>query len=174
MENIVLIGMPGCGKSTVGVLLAKAVGKRFVDTDLLLQEVEDRRLQQILNEKGMDYFLQAEENVMLQVEESDSVVATGGSAVYSAAGMRQMKQTGAVIYLKLSLSSIEKRLDNIQTRGIALELGETIASLYEKRVPLYERYADITVEAEGLEAEAVVTQIILQMKGRNASCTNCG
>lgn len=174
MENIVLIGMPGCGKSTVGVLLAKAVAKRFVDTDLLLQEVEDRRLQQILDEKGMDYFLQAEENIMLQVEESDSVVATGGSAVYSAPGMRRMKQTGAVIYLKLSLSSIEKRLDNIQTRGIALGPDETIASLYEKRIPLYERYADIIVEAEGLEAEAVVTQIILQMKGRNASCTNCG
>lgn len=174
MENIVLIGMPGCGKSTVGVLLAKAAGKRFVDTDLALQETENQLLQQILDKEGMDYFLQAEENIMLQTEESDSVIATGGSAVYSVPGMRHLKQTGIAIYLKLPLSTIENRLSNIKTRGIALAPGETIASLYEKRIPLYERYADIIVEAEGLEAEAVVTQIILQLKGRNASCTNCG
>lgn len=174
MENIVLIGMPGCGKSTVGVLLAKAAGRRFVDVDLVLQEMEDRLLQQILDEKGMEYFLQAEETAMLKVEESDSVVATGGSAVYSAAGMRRLKQTGVMIYLKLSLATLEKRLNNIKTRGIALGPGETLPLLYEKRSPLYERYADIIVEAEGLEAEEAVTQIILQLKGRNASCTNCG
>lgn len=160
MENLVLIGMPGCGKSTVGVVLAKTLGKRFVDTDLLIQEMQGQLLQPLLDTKGMEFFLKAEEDALLAVNECNAVIATGGSAVYSEAGMAHLKRNGRVVYLKLPLECIEQRLFDIKTRGIALGPGESIASLYEKRIPLYETYSDLTIDGDGKTVEEVVSDLI--------------
>lgn len=160
MENLVLIGMPGCGKSTVGVVLAKTLGKRFVDTDLLIQEMQGQLLQPLLDTKGMEFFLKAEENALLSVDECNAVIATGGSAVYSEAGMAHLKRNGRVVYLKLPLECIEQRLFDIKTRGIALGPGESIASLYEKRIPLYETYSDLTIDGDRKTVEEVVSDLI--------------
>ncbi len=160
MENLVLIGMPGCGKSTVGVVLAKTLGKRFLDTDLIIQEMQGALLQPLLDTKGMEFFLKAEEEALLSVEEDNAVIATGGSAVYSQAGMAHLKKNGTIIYLKLPLECIEQRLFNIKTRGIALGPGESIASLYAKRIPLYESYSDRIIDAAEKTVEEVVSAIV--------------
>ena len=157
MKNIILIGMPACGKSSVGVILAKTAAMSFVDTDLLLQEKEGRKLQYIIDDQGMDEFLKIEERILSSVNAENAVISTGGSAVYSEA---HLKSVGTVVYLKLSLSEIDRRLKNIKTRGIAMGPGETLADLYDYRVPLYERYADITIDAEGLTIEETIAEIL--------------
>ena len=158
MKNIILIGMPACGKSSVGVILAKTAAMSFVDTDLLLQEKEGRKLQYIIDNQGMDEYLKIEERILSSVNEENAV--TGGSAVYSERAMAHLKSVGTVVYLKLSLSEIDRRLKNIKTRGIAMGPGETLADLYDYRVPLYERYADITIDAEGLTIEETIAEIL--------------
>ena len=160
MKNIILIGMPACGKSSVGVILAKTAAMSFVDTDLLLQEKEGRKLQYIIDDQGMDEFLKIEERILSSVNAENAVISTGGSAVYSEGGMAHLKSVGTVVYLKLSLSEIDRRLKNIKTRGIAMGPGETLAELYDYRVPLYERYADITIDAEGLTIEETIAEIL--------------
>lgn len=159
-ENIVMIGMPACGKSTVGVILAKTMGKSFIDTDLLIQEREDLLLQDIINKKGNDYFQKAEEQVLSGICAEGAVVSTGGSAVYYDGAMKHLGSTGIIVYLSLPLNEIERRLDNISTRGITMAPGETMADLYKKRVPLYEKYADLVVETAGLTVEQTVENII--------------
>ena len=160
MKNIILIGMPACGKSSVGVILAKTAAMSFVDTDLLLQEKDGRKLQYIIDNQGMDEFLKIEERILSSVNAENAVISTGGSAVYSERAMAHLKSVGTVVYLKLSLSEIDRRLKNIKTRGIAMGPGETLADLYDYRVPLYERYADITIDAEGLTIEETIAEIL--------------
>ena len=160
LKNIILIGMPACGKSSVGVILAKTAAMSFVDTDLLLQEKEGRKLQYIIDNQGMDEFLKIEERILSSVNAENAVISTGGSAVYSERAMAHLKSVGTVVYLKLSLSEIDRRLKNIKTRGIAMGPGETLADLYDYRVPLYERYADITIDAEGLTIEETIAEIL--------------
>lgn len=165
MSNIVLIGMPACGKSITGVVLAKTMRKSFIDTDLLIQEREERPLQDIINESGNDYFREVEELVLKTLDTSNSVISTGGSAIYYEPAMENLKRNGIVVYLKVSLKTIEERLNNIHTRGVTMKKGDTIASLYEERIPLYEKYADVTIEADGFTVEDSVEAIIAQTAG---------
>lgn len=148
-KNIILIGMAGCGKSTIGVLLAKALGYEFIDTDLIIQKSEGRLLQDIINQSGLEYFLRAEQNALLSVNTSRAVIATGGSAVYSAEGMSHLKGNGICVWLKLPFSEIKKRIKNISTRGIAVPKDMTLEKAFDEREPLYMRYADITLECIG-------------------------
>lgn len=160
MNNIVLVGMPACGKSTIGVVLAKTMNKGFVDTDLLIQQREGRTLQTIINEKGNSYFHQVEEQVLLDVQMENYVIATGGSAIYYEKAMEHLGKNGKIVYIKVSLDTILNRLNNIKTRGVTLGKGQTIGDLYRERVPLYEKHADITIEAENLTIEEIVERII--------------
>ena len=160
MENIILVGMPSCGKSTVGVVLAKTMNKGFVDTDILIQQREGCTLQDIINEKGNDYFHRTEEQVLLDFDEEDYVVATGGSAIYFDSAMEHFKKKGKVVYLQVSLDTVLTRLNNIKTRGVTLEKGQTLGDLYNQRIPLYEKHADIVIGADGLTVEEVVERIM--------------
>ena len=154
--NIVLIGMPGCGKSTVGVLLAKALGYDFIDCDLLIQKKCGTKLQDIINTRGIEAFLAEEEAVLSSLEAERCVIATGGSAIYSEAGMMHLKRNAVTVYISLPFEEIERRLTNIKTRGVAMTAGTTIADLYAQRCPLYEKYADITVYAAHMTIEETV------------------
>jgi len=163
VKNIVLIGMPGAGKSTIGVVLAKALKKKFVDTDLLIQEETGRALQEILDTDGTATFRKIEEDVIISHRFHNTVIATGGSVVLSPKAMEHLKTDGIIVYLKVSLPEIEKRLVNIRTRGIVLETGQTLQAVYDQRVPLYEQYADITVDCSGHDFERVVAKILERM-----------
>ena len=144
-SNIILIGMPGAGKSTCGVLAAKILLKNFFDTDLLIQNIEGKRLQDIIDENGLEYFQNAEENAILSLDINGTVIATGGSVVYSEAAMRHLKSLGVVIYLHLDYETMKKRLKNTAVRGLVLRKGASLREMYEERLPLYEKYADFTV-----------------------------
>lgn len=161
--NLVLIGMPASGKSTVGVILAKVIGYDFIDTDLLIQRAEKKRLSEIIKAVGVDGFLEVEERVCSSVEADHCVIATGGSVVYSEKAMRHLKKIGHVMYLKTDYETIRRRLGNIRQRGVALREGQTLRDLYEERVVLYEKYADTVVEEEG-DVEDVVVGILKIMK----------
>ncbi len=159
-KNVVLTGMPGAGKSTVGVLLAKTLGLEFVDTDLIIQRRTGRLLQEIIDADGIEEFLREEEKAVLSVcDISGAVIATGGSAVYGEAAMHSLKENSRVYYLSLPVEEIEKRLVNIKTRGIAMRRGEKIQDVYNERRALYERYADLTVYCGGRTAEDTVREI---------------
>lgn len=159
-SNIILIGMPAAGKSTIGVLLAKSLLKDFVDTDLLIQTGYGCTLSNIIEREGTDTFLKIENNVICAHNYHNSVVATGGSAVYGDEAMAHLKEDGIVVYLRLSLGEIEKRIGNIHTRGVAIKRGVSLAELYDEREPIYNKYADITVNCEELTAEECVDKII--------------
>ncbi len=161
--NVVLIGMPGCGKSTVGVVLAKKLGFRFVDSDIVIQDQTGRLLQDIIDSSGLDAFLQAEEAALTSIKTDCTVIATGGSAVYSARGMEHLKQNGIVVYINLALDEIEQRLDDTATRGIAGAEKMTLDELYDERVPLYEKYADITVDANGCRIEQALAKVYAEV-----------
>ena len=158
--NIILIGMPGAGKSTLGVLLAKALGLGFVDTDLLIQQSAGNLLQEIINQSGIDRFLQIESHILTTLQVTNSVIATGGSAVYSDDAMQHLRQNGKVIYLRVSLLEIEKRLQNIHTRGVVKRSGENLPDLYAERAPLYEKYSDLVVDCTGRDPEHAVQDLI--------------
>lgn len=160
MNNVILVGMPACGKSTIGVVLAKTMNKGFVDTDLLIQQREGKTLQNIINEHGNDYFHRIEESVLLDVDVNNYVIATGGSAIYFDCAMEHFKEHGKIVYIKVSLETILERLNNIKTRGVTLGKGQTIEDLYHQRVPLYEKHADLVIEAEDLHIEEIVEKII--------------
>ncbi len=157
--NIILIGMPGCGKSTVGVILAKVMGMHFCDTDIVIQEREGRKLQEIINNDGNDAFLECERKALLSIDADNTVIATGGSAIYSDEAMKHLKQNGIVVYLKVSEKEIERRLADFAARGVAIKDGMTVLDLYNERIPLYEKYADITVAGEGWDIPAVIGKI---------------
>lgn len=160
MQNIVLIGMPGAGKSTIGVVLAKSLLLDFCDTDLSIQKETGESLCDTITRIGIDEFIQLEEDVICKQEFTNSVVATGGSAVYGKKAMKKLKEDGVIVYLKVSPDELRNRIKNIHTRGIAMKEGTSIFELYEERAPLYEKYADIIVECDGKTAEECVDLII--------------
>ncbi len=160
MNCIVLIGMPGSGKSTVGVLLAKALGYDFTDVDLLIQRREGALLQDIINTRGTDAFLQAEEEAVLSLHCSRTVVAPGGSAVLRERAARHLKSLGTVLYLKVSLEELLARIHNMDSRGIAMEPGQTLADVLAYREPVYERYADLTVHCDGKTLAQTVQEVL--------------
>lgn len=159
-ENIVLIGMPGVGKSTVGVVLAKMMGYRFIDADLIIQEQEGKILCEIIKEQGTEGFLAVENRVNSSIWARHAVIATGGSVVYGAEAMRHLKEIGTVVYLKLPFEELSQRLSDIKGRGVVLKKGQTLLTLYEERVPLYERYADFTVDEHCLNVEQTIEKIM--------------
>ncbi len=159
-KNITLIGMPGAGKSTIGVLLAKAIGGAFIDTDLLLQQKHRKLLQAIVDELGFQGFVEEEGNTICGVSPEHAVIATGGSAIYYEPAMRHLGEISEIIYLRLSLPEIDGRINNRATRGIALRKGQTLASLYEERVPLYEKYAHRIIDCDGKNPEEVLREIL--------------
>ena len=153
MKNIVLIGMPGVGKSTAGVVLAKVLGYEFIDADLIIQQQEGKLLREIIAEVGTDGFIEVEK----------SVIATGGSVVYGKEAMQHLREIGTVVYLKVSYDILEKRLHDIKGRGVVLKDGQDLRGLYEERVPLYEKYADITVCEDNLNVEQTIEKITEQL-----------
>ena len=159
MQNLILIGMPGCGKSTVGVVLAKAMGLDFVDSDLVIQKEMGKKLSQIIDESGDEGFRAIENRINAALTVTDSVIATGGSVVYGEDAMRHLKAIGTVIYLKLSCEAIEDRLGDLHARGVTIQPGWTLQDLYNERVPLYEKWADITVDCEHMRLREVVEYI---------------
>ena len=163
-DNIVLIGMPGVGKSTVGVILAKILGYQFVDADLVIQKEEGKLLKDIIAEKGTDGFIQVENRVNSNLQVHESVVATGGSVVYGTEAMEHLSEIGTVVYLKQSLRKLERRLRNIKNRGVVLRPGQTLKDLYRERTVLYEKYADIVVDESDLNVEQTVEAVIAALK----------
>ena len=158
-DNIVLIGMPGVGKSTIGVILAKVLGYQFIDADLLIQKSEGKLLKDIIREKGTDGFIEVENRVNSEITAHHSVIATGGSVVYGKEAMEHLSRIGEVVYLKQSLANLEKRLRNIKGRGVVLRQGQTLEDLYEERVQLYEKYADLIVDEQGLNIEETLEAV---------------
>jgi shikimate kinase len=159
-QNIVLIGMPGAGKSTIGVLLAKALGMGFMDTDLIIQEKEGRLLQEIINTQGVAQFIDIEARIIQQIEVTHCVIATGGSAVYNVKAVSRLQAMGKLFYLKLPYIEIEQRIRNMTSRGIAIEKGQGLIDLYQERIKLYEKYADIIVDCAGATIEETVQKMI--------------
>lgn len=164
-KNIVLIGMPGSGKSTCGVLAAKALLKNFFDTDLLIQGLEQSRLQDIIDNKGIDYFLSAEESAILSLDINATVIATGGSVIYSDRAMQHLKSMGRIIYLHLGYETMCSRIKNITTRGVVLKSGTTLLDMYNERLPLYEKYADAVIHCDKNTVEQTVQQIVNAVAG---------
>lgn len=159
-DNIVLIGMPGVGKSTVGVILAKMIGYQFTDADLLIQKQEGKLLHEIIAEKGTDGFIEIEERVNASIEASHTIIATGGSVVYGKKAMEHLSRIGTVVYLKVPYDTLEKRLEDIKGRGVVLKEGQTLRTLYDERTPLYEKYADIEISEDGLNVEQTVEKML--------------
>ena len=164
MKNIVLIGMPASGKSTVGVILAKTLGIGFCDTDLVIQQREKRLLQEIIDTDGIAHFLDAECAAILLLDCENCVIATGGSAVFRDAAMQKLRRDGIIIFLDVSLETVKSRLNNIKTRGVAATKGKTIDDIYYERLPFYQKYADITVSSDAKSSEDAVANILLALK----------
>ena len=160
MENVILIGMPAVGKSTVGVVVAKRLGYGFLDTDLLIQEKEGKLLKDIIAEKGTEGFLAIEDRVNAGVNVKKTVVSPGGSVVYCENAMKHYKEIGTIVYLKVSFETINKRLKNAKNRGVVLRDGQTLKDLYDERTALFEKYADITVSEEGLGLEDTIDAVL--------------
>ena len=161
-NNIVLIGMPGAGKSTVGVVLAKHLGCRFVDSDIVIQEKTGLLLHEIIEKQGLDGFLKVENEINAALEARRSIIATGGSVIYGKEAMRHLKVMGKVVYLKLSYQSIERRLGDLNERGVAVREGQSLLDLYNERVPYYEQYADIILDCE----DKMIRDIVAEIKER--------
>ena len=162
--NIILIGMPGAGKSTVGVVLAKKLGCAFVDSDLVIQETTGKLLHEVISERGVEGFLDVEEQVNTSIVTDRTVIATGGSAVYGSRAMEHFKELGTVVYLMLSYDAIAERLGDLDERGVTLKAGQELKGLYAERVPLYEKYADLTIDCEKLSIREIVEQIAHKVK----------
>lgn len=166
MDNIILIGMPGVGKSTAGVVLAKLIGYEFIDADLLIQQKEKRLLRDIIEQEGTERFLEIENQVNAGISADKSVIATGGSVVYGLQAMEHLKFIGTIVYLEVSFEKIKKRLHNIKDRGVVLKNGQTLRDLYEERTPLYLRYADLIIQEEDKNLEETVELILTGLKRR--------
>ncbi len=160
MKNIIFIGMPASGKSTVGVVVAKRLGMDFIDTDLLIQKQENRLLCEIIAEQGVDAFLEIENQVNRDLVAENAVISPGGSVVYCEEAMRHYQEIGTIIYLKLSFETIQKRLKDPKKRGVTLRNGQTLKELYEERIVLFERYADIIIEEDGLNLEETIEKVL--------------
>ncbi len=158
-SNIILIGMPGVGKSTIGVVLAKKLGYDFLDSDLLIQKKTGKRLSELIREKGLEGFNALEDAINSAIDVDHHIIATGGSAVYGERAMAHFQEIGLVIYLRLSFGAVQKRLGNLKDRGVSMREDQTLFSLYEERIPLYEKYADVIIDCEYLELREVVDKI---------------
>lgn len=163
-KNIVLIGMPGAGKSTVGVVLAKKLGFAFLDSDLVIQSREGRLLHEIIEQQGVDKFWFIEEEANLSIDAVRTVIATGGSVIYGSRAMEHLGQNGIIIYLQLSCGEIAGRLGDLNERGVTLREGQTLETLYEERTPLYEKYAHITMDCENLSIREIVEEIVRRIE----------
>ena len=159
-KNIVLIGMPGVGKSTVGVILAKVIGYQFLDADLVIQEKEGKLLRDIIAKVGPEGFIEVENRINASIEANHTIIATGGSVVYGKEAMEHLSSIGYVVYLKVPYETLEKRLEDIKGRGVVLKDGQNLHDLFMERTPLYEKYADITVSEDGLSIEKTVDALI--------------
>ena len=159
-DNVILIGMSGAGKSTLGVLLAKSLGKGFADTDIIIQQRDGRVLQDIIDSDGVDSFMTLEEDTVFETEFHNTVVATGGSVVYSQKAMEHLKKDATVIYLRVNFEELSARLRDITTRGIVFKGANDLRSVYLERLPLYEKYADITIDCSGKGIEQSISDII--------------
>ncbi len=162
-NNIVLIGMPGVGKSTAGVILAKILGYKFIDMDIVIQEREGRLLKDIIEDEGVDGFIAIENDVNKSVEAEKSVIATGGSVVYGAEAMEHLKEIGTVVYLKINYETIEQRVSNVKGRGVVLRDGQTLKDIYEERSRLYMQYADVIVTVDNETVEETIEAIIAEL-----------
>lgn len=163
-KNIILIGMPGVGKSTVGVLLAKRLKLAFVDTDIYIQTREGKSLQELIQRHGASGFCDLEGRHILSLHATASVIATGGSVVYIQSAMEHLQAGGQIVYLDLELSRLQKRLDDIDARGVVIGPDQKLGDLYAERQPLYAKYADVTIATDGLSSDQVVGQIIRSLK----------
>lgn len=159
-SNVVLIGMPGAGKSTVGVVLAKKAGLKFIDSDLVIQEETGKKLCEIIEEKGSEGFLEVEGRINASLNCTNSVIATGGSVVYEDNAMQHLKEIGTVVYLEIPYEELEVRLGNLNERGVVLKPGYTLKTLYEERCPLYEKYADVTLHCSGKMIREIAEEIV--------------
>jgi shikimate kinase len=159
-NNIVLIGMPGVGKSTIGVILAKILAYHFLDSDLVIQEREGKRLHQIITEVGTEGFLKIENDVNASLNVDKTIIATGGSAIYGKEAMEHLKEIGTVVYLKADYPTIKSRLGNLEKRGVALKKGQTLKDLYDERTKLYEFYADVIVDEKGLGTGETIDEVL--------------
>jgi shikimate kinase len=158
--NIVLIGMPGAGKSTVGVLLAKALSRDFLDTDVYLQAKQGRTLQEIIDQDGLPAFCRIEERYVRSLKCHSSVIATGGSVVYSPVAMARLRASGIIIHLDLDLAALKKRLTNLSSRGVVMAPEKTFPQLFAEREPLYRKYADLTIDCAGCTHEEIVAMMV--------------
>ncbi len=163
-NNIILIGMPGAGKSTLGVLLARAMNYRFLDTDLLIQEREGRLLCEIIAQEGMERFLEIEGEVNAGISAERTVIAPGGSAIYSETAMEHFSKIGTIVYLHVPVTELAKRLGDLKRRGVVLKEGQSLETLYEERRVYYERYAQVTVDVTGGEIGEVLTELVQKLK----------
>ena len=159
-KNLIFIGMPASGKSTIGVVTAKRLGYRFIDTDLMIQEQEGKLLREIIEERGTDGFLEIENQVNASVQAEKAVIAPGGSVVYCENAMEHYKEIGSIVYLQASYETISRRLNNAKNRGVVLKDGQSLKALYEERVKLFEKYADITICEDGLGLEETIQAVL--------------
>jgi shikimate kinase len=164
MKNIVLIGMPGAGKSTIGVILAKVLGFHFIDSDLLIQDQERCLLKDIIDRDGLEGLIAVENLVNQNINTESSIIATGGSVIYGREAMQHLREIGIVVYIKLSYGTIENRLGNIKQRGVVFREGQTLEDLYEERCPMYEKYAHIIVDGEDLGMEELMEKIAYEAR----------
>lgn len=158
-NNVILIGMPGSGKSTIGVVLAKLLRYQFVDMDIVIQEQEKRLLREIIADEGNDGFMAIENRVNAEYEAENTVIAPGGSVIYGKEAMEHLKKIGTIVYLKLSYENLEKRLGDLKARGVVLKEGYTLHTLYDERTPLYEKYADIILDEGDMDLISTVNAI---------------
>ncbi|MBE0585772.1 MAG: shikimate kinase [Desulfofustis sp.] len=165
-KNIILIGMPGAGKSTVGVILAKRIGFHFIDTDLIIQAQEKCRLQEIIDTQGVNNFRKIEEQMLLGLYTEHSVIATGGSVIYSKEGLETLGRTGYQIYLQVPLVTLQQRIADMGQRGLVMAEGQTFEQLYRERTPLYKQFADLTIDCEALNGEQVAARIEAEIHQR--------
>ena len=162
-DNIILVGMPASGKSTVGVILAKILGYNFIDSDIVIQEKEGRKLSEIIESEGVDGFIEIENKINAGIEAEKTVISTGGSVVYGKEAMEHYKNIGKVVYLKVSMEVLNKRLKDVKQRGVVMREGQSLVSLFNERSALYEKYADLTIDEKSSTLEEVVAELLSKL-----------
>lgn len=163
MNNIILIGMPGVGKSTLGVILAKVLGYKFIDTDIIIQEEEKCLLSELIDKFGVEGFIKIENKIVSKINVDNTVIATGGSVVYGEDAMNTLSSLGNIVYIRQDFKTIQKRVDNIQGRGVVLKQNQTFEDLYNERIKLYDRYADIVIDQENKDVEETLKLVLEQL-----------